>query len=139
MAGYHRADEGGIGPILAKAIPITEQSLFKAFADRLLEGPPLSPKLRWQLSLVVLLRHPDVSKKYPGHRLIQAVERTAAEVGVSAALLQKWVGLIHKSWIDENATALCISQVNNAGAIFKPRVYMFAYLLNPGLTMLCIW
>lgn len=113
LAGYSSIHEGGVAPILVKAIPQAERFLFKVYAQRLLDGPPVSNELKWLLALVVLLRHADVLATVPpSHGLVLSVDRAAAEVGVPADMLQRWMESISQNWVDENTRALSLSQVS---------------------------
>lgn len=113
MAGYRNIHSGGVAPILELALPGGDRARFKAFAMRLLEGPPLDESLIFTMTMVVLLRQSEVEEMYPDHRLILAVRSVSREMNISTELLQTWTIAIAKSWKDVNEHSLSIAQVSS--------------------------
>ena len=93
------------------ALPVAERSRFRAFAMRVLEGPPIEESLLLTMAMVLLLRFKDVEDLFPQHRLLHAITTAAQEVNTDVGTVEVWAACIRKSWIDVNESSLSIAQV----------------------------
>ena len=111
VAGYTNYREGGVGPVVARVIPVAERALFKMYAATLLEGPPVEPALRMSLALVLLLHYDSVSDEYPNHRLVLEIQHTASRCSISNAMFSGWVTNTKHFNKESNTCGLTMHQV----------------------------
>lgn len=100
-----------MAPQVLKCIPIPDRDAFSLFSCALLAGPVLDQELRYVLTLVLLLRHPEVQQAHPTHALVHALVEAAAASHVSEVKLAGWVENIQKHWKATNSSALSIAEV----------------------------
>jgi hypothetical protein len=106
-------------PALSRIIEVEDSAKFILFARRLLAGPPIEERLRAHLALVLLLRHDNVQRDYPGHRLVICVETAAAQCGVEHALLRRWISATADYFRQANNRALSLAQVRHGNKAFQ--------------------
>ncbi len=110
-AGYANHKEGGVGPVLKKIIPLADRHLFRIYADRLLEGPPIQSTLRMSLALVLLLHYNAVQAAYPDHRLIVAMKTAMHHCSIAEGMFNRWIISARLYHNEVNKGGLSLSQV----------------------------
>lgn len=105
--------EGGVGPVIARIIPLAERNIFKMYAATLLQGPAMAPALRVSLALVLLLHHEAFVAEYPTHRLAVEMQHALVKCSVSEIQFAKWVQSCKHFNSEANKRGLTLSQVYN--------------------------
>lgn len=88
------------------------------YAQRLIEGPPITPELREVLVLVLLLRYDEVAADFPNNALTKYMDMRAHQCGVTVDVRSEWTRRCAHHFQQTNSTALALSKVRTPFVVY---------------------